>query len=78
MSERKRVINMLMIDRIEDGIAVIETESGHIEVPAEKLAPDVREGDVVVLENGLYSADKSASDKRRREIAALQDSLWDE
>lgn len=69
---------MLIVDRIEDGVAVIEAESGHIEVPVERLAPDVREGDVVVLENGLYTANKSAADKRRREIAALQDSLWDD
>ena len=77
MSERKRVINMLIIERIEDGIAVIEQEVGRIEVPCEMLAEGVREGDVVTLENGLYTADKAATEKRRREIAAVQDSLWD-
>lgn len=67
----------MIIDRIEDGIAVIETENGHIDVPPEALADDAREGDVVVLRGGLYYPDKAATQKRRREITAAQDSLWD-
>ncbi len=68
---------MLIIDRIENGIAVIETESGHIDVPREMLASDAREGDIVVLRDGMYVPDKAAAEKRRREITELQDSLWD-
>lgn len=68
---------MLIVDRIEDGIAVIEQEVGRIEVPVKMLAPDVREGDIVTLENGLYTADKAASEKRRREMTELQNNLWE-
>lgn len=68
---------MLIVDRIEDGIAVIEQDSGRIEVPAGMLAEDVREGDIVTFENGLYSADKAAAEKRRQEIVRLQDDLWE-
>ena len=36
---------MLIVDRIEDGTAVIENEDKHFEVPVSKLGADVREGD---------------------------------
>lgn len=68
---------MLIIDRIEDGIAVIEQDGGHFDVPREKLAADAREGDIVIFRDGIYVPDKDATEKRRREITALQDSLWD-
>lgn len=68
---------MLTVDRIEDGIAVIETEYGRIEVSRSELAPDVREGDAVLLENGVYRKDTSATEQRRQEIIKLQDSLWE-
>lgn len=68
---------MLIVDRIEDGIAVIDGDGGRTEVPAEKLAPDVREGDIVILQNGIYAADKAATEKRRREITELQNNLWE-
>lgn len=68
---------MLIIDRIGDGIAVIEDDSGHYEVPASMLDGGVREGDVVVLRDGKYFADKDASEKRRSEIIKLQNGLWE-
>lgn len=68
---------MLLVDRIEDGIAVIETEDGRIEVSRSELAPDVKEGDAVLFENGLYRKDTFATEQRRQEIIELQDSLWE-
>lgn len=68
---------MLLVDRIEDGIAVIETDDGRIEVSRSELAPDVREGDAVLFENGVYRKDTDATEKRRQEILKLQDSLWE-
>ncbi|MDE6747260.1 MAG: DUF3006 domain-containing protein [Oscillospiraceae bacterium] len=68
---------MLLVDRIEDGIAVIETDDGRIEISRSELAPDVREGDAVMLENGVYRKDIDATEKRRQEILRLQDSLWE-
>lgn len=68
---------MLIIDRIEDGIAVIEDEDSRIEVPVSMLDSSVKEGDAVNLEDGVYVPDKSATEKRRREIQKLQDDLWE-
>ena len=68
---------MLIIDRIEDGIAVIEDDDARFEVPAEMLGENVREGDVVIPENGLYIKDENATAKRRDEIIKLQNDLWE-
>lgn len=68
---------MLIIDRIEDGIAVIENENTRFEVSAEMLAENVKEGDVVVSENGLYIKDENATAIRRDEIIKLQNDLWE-
>lgn len=68
---------MLIVDRIEDGIAVIENEDKHFEVPASKLGADVREGDAVICEKGMYIKDTAASEKLRSEIIKLQNELWE-
>ena len=68
---------MLIIDRIEDGIAVIEDEDSRFEVPVSMLDGNVKEGDAVISENGVYVPDKSATEKRRREIQKLQDDIWE-
>ena len=68
---------MLIIDRISENIAVIEDGDNRFEVPRSELAPDVKEGDAVLLENGVYRKDPSATEKRRQEILRLQDSLWE-
>lgn len=67
----------MIIDRIEDGIAVVETDSGHIEVSAEALAPGVREGDAVTLKDGIYVTDRAETDRRRQYIIKLQEDLWE-
>ncbi|MCM1022623.1 MAG: DUF3006 domain-containing protein [Prevotella sp.] len=68
---------MLIIDRIEDGIAVVETEDGRMEVPRSELAPDIKEGDVVELADGIYVKNQDETDMRRKKIIELQNSLWE-
>lgn len=53
-------------DRIENGIAVIETDDGMIELPA----PDeLHEGDFVEIENGtILSIDRKAAEERRAKM----------
>lgn len=68
---------MLIVDRIEDGFAVIETDNGRIEVSRSSLADGVKEGDVVLFENGVYRKDVEATEKRKQEIIRLQNSLWE-
>ncbi len=68
---------MNIVERIEDGVAVIENDDGRLEVPVSKLGENVREGDAVFLSDGKYIADKKASEKIRSEIIKLQDQLWE-
>lgn len=68
---------MLIIDRISENTAVIEDGDKRFEVSRSELAPDVREGDAVLLENGVYRKDTDATEQRRQEILRLQDSLWE-
>ncbi|MDE6599723.1 MAG: DUF3006 domain-containing protein [Oscillospiraceae bacterium] len=68
---------MLIIDRIDGNTAVIEDGDNRFEVSRSELAPDIKEGDAVMLENGVYRKDTDATEKRRQEIIRLQDSLWE-
>lgn len=68
---------MFTVDRIENGFAVIETDNGRIEVSRSSLSDGVKEGDVVLFENGVYRKDAEATEKRKQEIIKLQNSLWD-
>lgn len=68
---------MLIIDRISGGIAVIEDGESRFEVPAEELAKNVKEGDVIVLKDGLYVKDEAATNERRKKIIEMQNSLWE-
>lgn len=68
---------MLIVDRISESTAVIEDGESRFEVPAKKLAEDVKEGDAVYLADGVYRKDADATEKRKREIINLQNSLWD-
>ncbi len=56
---------MLIIDRIEAEIAVIETDSGMIELSRSLLPDNVQEGDVIAEENGSYIVDAEATAQRK-------------
>lgn len=60
---------MIIIDRFEGGIAVLETDSGMFEVPKELVSPDASEGDVLAEKNGEYTVDAAETEKRRAEIS---------
>ncbi len=68
---------MLIIDRISEGIAVIEDGENYFEVPRKMLAENIREGDVVVLQNGIYVKDENGTEERRKKIIELQNNLWE-
>jgi len=66
-------IFMLIIDRIENGIAVIENDDGsHFEMKCGQLPMSIREGDVIKSENGRYVIDYEMTQKCRDEIRNLQ------
>lgn len=65
---------MLIVDRIEDDLAVIEETdvSGEItmkKLPLDWLPEDVCEGDVLVRTKDGFSVDRAATAKRRRSAA---------
>ena len=58
-----------IIDRLEEGLAICETElRKRISVPVSHLPKEVKEGDVMREEEGRFSLDSEETDKRRREM----------
>lgn len=68
---------MLIIDRISEGIAVIEDGEKRFEVPQKMLAENITEGDVVEFIDGIYVKNKNATEERRKKIIELQNNLWE-
>ena len=67
---------IFIVDRIENGYAVCETEQGgKKDIPLTKTK-DVHEGDVIILKDGVYIPDKDKTEARRKRILALQEDLW--
>ena len=67
---------MLILERFEDRFAIIENGDKRLEVDISSVAPEVKEGDVLIMINGRYVADKEATIGRRKEIIKLQNGLW--
>ena len=58
-----------IVDRFEEGYAVLEKESGGtVDVSCDKL-PKVKEGDVLSFENGVYTVDVEETEKRKALIS---------
>ncbi|MDY3791797.1 MAG: DUF3006 domain-containing protein [Oscillospiraceae bacterium] len=68
---------MLILERLRDDMAVISGDSGEFSVPSD-MVKGCREGDVIILSNDVYITDDIATEKRRKDILSLQNSLWDE
>lgn len=62
-----------IVDRIENGIAVIETHAGMIDVPA---IDGLRDGDIVELENNtIVAIHREETDARRAKLQARLDRM---
>ena len=58
-----------IIDRLEEGLAICETElRKRISVPVSHLPKGIKVGDVLREEEGRFSLDSEETDKRRREM----------
>ncbi|MDE7288111.1 MAG: DUF3006 domain-containing protein [Oscillospiraceae bacterium] len=68
---------MLIVDRISEGVAVIEDGENRFEVPRQMLSENIREGDVVVLRDDIYVKDENGTDERRKKIIEMQNNLWE-
>ncbi len=66
----------LIVDRITEGIAVLEKEDkSHIEVTLSNIGVDIKEGSVLLFDGVGYSADKASEDERRKRIFEMQERL---
>lgn len=68
---------MLILERIQGDVAVISGDSGEFSVSSH-MVKGCREGDVIILSDDVYITDDIATERRRKEILSLQNSLWDE
>ena len=67
----------LIIDRLEDGFALCEDETGSIQkISRSALPPVIAEGDVLSQKNGVFSVDKTATQTRRERIRQKQNQLF--
>lgn len=66
---------MIIVDRFEGDFAVLETDSGMIDVERIRLADDIREGDVVYETENGYIKDNIATQQRHEKIIALKNRL---
>jgi len=53
---------LLIIDRFEDGYAVLETDNGFVNIPRADLPSKAREGDILIL--SINETDTVARKKR--------------
>ena len=61
---------MIVIDRFEGDIAVLETDSGMVDVQRNILPENASEGDVIAEVNGAYIIDNEATEARRAAVRA--------
>lgn len=66
----------MVIDRIENGYAVIENEGIMLDIPLSQLPDGVKEGDMLTFENGIYFRDELAAAEHRKKISAKLENLF--
>lgn len=65
------------IDRIEEGIAVCEDDCGNrINIQLPFLPENVKEGDLLGIENGRFEILSDETQKRRKEIYEKQSRIF--
>ncbi len=61
---------MLIVDRLEDDVAVIETDTVSLTLPRSSLPSDVREGDILAETVQGYVVLEEETHRRREELVA--------
>ena len=76
--KRRSVLVMIIIDRFEGKYVVVEQDGKELfQIPRQEVPKDAKEGDFLVLEEGIYKIDKEQTLKLREETIRLQNSLWE-
>ena len=67
---------MLIVDRVEEGIAVLEKENlTHIYVNISELPDGTKEGTVLMFDGTTYTIDTEEEERRRKRMLELQSRL---
>ncbi|MFJ7826136.1 DUF3006 domain-containing protein [Psychrobacillus sp. NPDC096623] len=67
-----------IVDRFEGDIVVIEIDGKTQDISKDIVNSDVKVSDVVELVNGKWVLRKEETDKRKKEIKSLMDSVWED
>lgn len=59
---------MLVIDRFEGDIAIVEDGESILNIPRNKLPFDSKEGDILILSDGKYLIDDVATENKKKEL----------
>ena len=69
-------ISKYSVDRVEGDIAVLIDDDGcSCPTPLMDLPVDIRCGDVLILQDGVYMHDREATESRRSYVQSLQEKL---
>ncbi len=67
-----------IVDRFEGDFVVIEIEGNTKDIPKKQVDPSVKVNDVVELVDGKWIVKEADTERRRKEIKALMDSVWED
>ncbi|MEO2222998.1 DUF3006 domain-containing protein [Priestia megaterium] len=67
-----------IIDRFEEGFAVVEIEGITKDYPKDIFPEDTQVGDVVYITGNKVKVDRQETKKREKEIEDLMNELWED
>lgn len=67
-----------IIDRFEGDIAVIEIDGVTQSISKLIVCSSALPGDVVIWDDGLWTTDPKATEKRQRRIKQLMEDVWED
>ncbi|MFD0868751.1 DUF3006 domain-containing protein [Paenibacillus residui] len=67
-----------IVDRFEGNYVVIEVDGQTKDVPRNEVDPDVKDGDVVILVDGLWRKDPQGTKERMEQIKKLMEDVWED
>lgn len=67
-----------IIDRFEEGFAVVEIEGKTKDYPKDIFPKDTEVGDVVYITGNKITIDRQETKKREKEIQDLMNELWED
>ncbi|MDE5569943.1 MAG: DUF3006 domain-containing protein [Ruminococcus sp.] len=60
---------MMIIDRFEGNIAIIECDEGIFDISKDLLPDNAAEGDVIISSDNIYYVDEEETENRRKLLA---------